>query len=374
MESVSKLVKQLVESDNFFEVPQLQEQILEHRLDVAIPALLERIVEGGERIKETLIRLLNFKKTDRNDFIASLLKYLRGRDSTPIRLGALQVLCEAKVSGLDNDLVTIAESPNEEHSLRLAALKALRDNEIYDSNLLSLVKFVKESQTKESPEILIHTLETLKVHSHKARKLKGREGRLTLEDLLTHASIDVRCKAIQTLGHFGDIDVLERVCLLPTNDEDIKKAIKKLVDTLISKPRNLLTVRPENFELVTKRVVGQIDGIVKVAHTGSSHDRGVDVKAYMKSKFVEGQEDLIVIQCKRYKPGNYVDKPTIEKHIKVMSEHRALQGLVITTSDFSKSAKELASKTGNLELMNGAAFQALVDRTFGEGMFCIDSQ
>lgn len=50
--------------------------------------------------------------------------------------------------------------------------------------------------------------------------------------------------------------------------------------------------------------------------------------------------DIIYLQAKRWKKGNTVHRPEIDKFIGSLTRHRARKGVFITTSDFSTGAKE----------------------------------
>ena len=77
--------------------------------------------------------------------------------------------------------------------------------------------------------------------------------------------------------------------------------------------------------------------------TKKSNDAGVD-------GFARHPEGLIIVQCKRNDPNNPVGRPDIQKLKGVIEENEAWRGYVVTTSRFTKGAKESASKNDKIVL------------------------
>jgi len=67
----------------------------------------------------------------------------------------------------------------------------------------------------------------------------------------------------------------------------------------------------------------------------------------------------VIVQYKRY-TSQKVSSPEIQKFIGMMiTEYKAKKGIYITTTDFTKPARELAIKHG-IELWNGAKIAKLL--------------
>lgn len=81
-------------------------------------------------------------------------------------------------------------------------------------------------------------------------------------------------------------------------------------------------------------------GYQDVKVTSKSRDGGIDAVAKAVFSFTDIK---IIIQVKRYKT-NKVDAKTVRAIRGALPEHRATQGIIVTTSDFTSGAKELSTK------------------------------
>ena len=109
---------------------------------------------------------------------------------------------------------------------------------------------------------------------------------------------------------------------------------------------DLLVLTPKEFELLTGKLLQQ-NGICNVQHVGGSGDLGVDLMGF------DPNGNQIVVQCKRYAPGNSVGSPDIQKFIGMMHvHHQAQKGIFVTTSTFTQPAIDLAAKH-NILLIDG---------------------
>jgi hypothetical protein len=79
--------------------------------------------------------------------------------------------------------------------------------------------------------------------------------------------------------------------------------------------------------------------------TPASMDAGIDGVAKNGSQ-------LILVQCKRYAPGNLVGRPDIQQFKGVLEENQADIGVFVTTSAFTKHAVESAGKNAKLALVD----------------------
>lgn len=93
--------------------------------------------------------------------------------------------------------------------------------------------------------------------------------------------------------------------------------------------------------------------------TKRSGDGGVDVKAEKESI---GEKEKLLIQCKRYT--DPVGQPAIRDLYGASSDAKANKGVLVTTSNFTKPAKEFASRN-NIELINGKEVNELLNTHFG---------
>ncbi|MBN2834550.1 MAG: restriction endonuclease [Candidatus Delongbacteria bacterium] len=124
--------------------------------------------------------------------------------------------------------------------------------------------------------------------------------------------------------------------------ESAHQSMKKtLADELLDKIRN---IEPAFFE----RLVVEL--LVKMGYGGSMKDAG---KAIGKSgdEGIDGTIkedklglDIIYIQAKRWKDGNTVGRPEIQKFVGALAGQGAKKGIFITASSFSKEALEYTPK------------------------------
>ena len=100
------------------------------------------------------------------------------------------------------------------------------------------------------------------------------------------------------------------------------------------------------FEQLCVRVLLTL-GYTDVRRTGGAGDLGADVVG------TDPQGRSIIVQCKRYAPGNAVGSPTIQTFIGMKTvHHKADRGIVMTTAEFSRPAIQLA-KEHDIALIDG---------------------
>jgi len=125
---------------------------------------------------------------------------------------------------------------------------------------------------------------------------------------------------------------------------------------------NLLSLTPREFELTIGSLL-QAQGYQQVRHTGARGDLAADLHA------LSPQGEYVVVQCKRYAPGQRVGTPDIQKFIGMMAvHHRAERGIFVTTSTFTTPAQMLAQQHA-LELIDGQQLTAMVAQISGAGMY-----
>lgn len=131
--------------------------------------------------------------------------------------------------------------------------------------------------------------------------------------------------------------------LTPT--EQLEQAYHNIVDDLASDLlQKTLDQSPYFFEHLV------VDLLVKMGYGGSFansaqvtkyvHDDGIDGIIYEDKLGL----DKIYIQAKRYKFDNTVGKPQIQQFSGALDEQKATKGVFITTSSYSKEAKQYVEK------------------------------
>jgi restriction system protein len=119
---------------------------------------------------------------------------------------------------------------------------------------------------------------------------------------------------------------------------------------------------PEFFErsvldLLAAMGYGGIDK--NITHTGRSGDKGIDG--------VLDQDELglnrVHVQAKRYDEGNTVGRPDIQQFIGALGDNSASRGVFVSSSRFSREAKETAEKAGEkIALIDGSKLVELMIR------------
>jgi len=119
----------------------------------------------------------------------------------------------------------------------------------------------------------------------------------------------------------------------------------------------LLTMRPDEFEQLIARLLASL-GFEDIVVTNRSRDGGIDVRGTL----VVGEtiRTQMAVQVKRWGPKHGVGSPIVQQVRGSLGTHE--QGLIITTTCFSKSAVEEAGRHDAVPvgLMNGDQLVALL--------------
>lgn len=150
--------------------------------------------------------------------------------------------------------------------------------------------------------------------------------------------------------------------IVPTASQQIKEIIFKH-NSAIKEEYAILITKLDPF--VFEELIGtylEVMGYEDVVVTKKSHDGGVDVVANVNFGI---NEMKVVVQVKRYKQGNNIDVDTIRALRGAFSEHNAVQGVLVTTSDFTKNAMEIAKVNPLIMPISG---QILVEQLINKGI------
>ena len=138
--------------------------------------------------------------------------------------------------------------------------------------------------------------------------------------------------------------------LTPT--EQMENAYKNINKDLTAELlQRILEQTPQFFEHLV------VDLIVKMGYGGSfansarvtqyAHDDGIDGIIYEDKLGL----DKIYIQAKRYKLENVVGKPQIQQFSGALDEPKATKGVFITTSSYSKEARQYVDKLNSKKIV-----------------------
>lgn len=153
-----------------------------------------------------------------------------------------------------------------------------------------------------------------------------------------------------------------------TPEENLDKAYQRIRKSLASELLNkVVELSPAFFE----RLVVEL--LVKMGYGGSIKDAG---KAIGRSgdEGIDGTIkedrlglDIIYIQAKRWKPGNVVGRPEIQKFVGALAGQGAKKGIFITTSNFTKEALDYTPRNETkIVLIDGEQLaQLMIDYNLG---------
>lgn len=144
---------------------------------------------------------------------------------------------------------------------------------------------------------------------------------------------------------------------LERNFELCKSAV---ISDLISKVR---TIEPTDFEklvLDLLKKMGYGIGDESVKHVGGSGDGGVDGEINQDELGLE----KIYLQAKRYGEENPIGRPAIQQFVGSLNEKKSKKGIFITSSYFSKEAKESIKNLNDVvvKLIDGVELAELMYR------------
>ena len=146
-----------------------------------------------------------------------------------------------------------------------------------------------------------------------------------------------------------------------TPDEKLDSAIDELnsnlANELIKKIQSLKPSALEKIVLQLLHAMGYGSNEEAMEHLGGAGDQGVDGVINLDQLGLQ----KIYIQAKRYQDGSPIAPTTIQAFIGALDSKRAVGGVFITTSDFTKAATDAAHKSSrHIELINGSRLGELL--------------
>lgn len=106
-------------------------------------------------------------------------------------------------------------------------------------------------------------------------------------------------------------------------------------------PELLHSLPPRKFEELVATIFKNNGFNVEL--TPETRDGGIDIVAVQKDGF--GGSILNLVECKRYLPENKVGIGVVQRMFGVVEQHRATQGIIVTTSSFSRDAQSCAQSS-----------------------------
>lgn len=127
--------------------------------------------------------------------------------------------------------------------------------------------------------------------------------------------------------------------LLPQVRIELAEVNDELIKFLASHPDQLYSLNPRKFEELVETIFRDFG--YDVILTPRSKDGGLDIRAIRKDSL---GTFLCLIECKRYRASQPVGVAIVRGLYGVVASERASCGLIVTTSHFTRGAKEFAEK------------------------------
>ncbi|HEX5429552.1 MAG TPA: restriction endonuclease [Patescibacteria group bacterium] len=123
-------------------------------------------------------------------------------------------------------------------------------------------------------------------------------------------------------------------------------------------PQIMKDLTPLSFEIWVRGLFINIgaDAILSKRESKTGFDHGIDLVAHYK-----GQK--ICIQCKKYFPNRLVDETILRDLYGAMEYGKYDKAVLVTTSSFTRRAREWAEKADDMILINGELLQKMRDNT-----------
>lgn len=145
--------------------------------------------------------------------------------------------------------------------------------------------------------------------------------------------------------------------------EDAMEAANKLLQSALRDELlgMLYDLSPQRFERVILDLLSAMgfgNGNIANGHmTKTTGDGGIDGIIYEDALGL----DAVYIQAKRYAPENKVSRPDIQRFVGSLSGEAATKGVFVTTSDFSKEAKDYVQRVQHrIILIDGQQFASMM--------------
>lgn len=162
------------------------------------------------------------------------------------------------------------------------------------------------------------------------------ENDIDLEELLN--LLDTIVNSIDT-----DVSFENSEYIIPQN---IIELSEEIIYQISKNPELMYLLEPRLFENLISKILLKFK--VKTELTKQTRDGGYDIIAIDDEHF---SRNKYLIECKRYNPENKVDVSIVRSLYGVKTYNKATKGLLITSSYFTKDAKEFANNNAwELEL------------------------
>jgi len=349
------------------EIARARHQIVTHGREAMVPLLasMEQQKLPDNWVREILMEIAAVLDVEeRRHALAAMRHHAVQGQNVVSRMIALEVLTQHG-DGTTHDahaLLPVVQDSACPSTVRTQALRAMARAELDSISLRCVLDLVSDP----SEEVALAALETIERNAAKVVPTAAVDQLLRL---LLSVHGPVRRRAIELLGSFGEIDLVERLCALPVLEKADIDAVKSMVDRILRRPRSLLHISPQSFEHLVSRMLSAL-GYLDVRVTRLSHDGGVDLTAVREdvSDGLSKERRQYIIQCKRHRDN--IGPQQIEEFITTLRQRPSVYGLFITTSLYTSEARA-AVGAYRVKLLDRNDLLAHLTNLFGEGQYCV---
>jgi hypothetical protein len=160
---------------------------------------------------------------------------------------------------------------------RLAVWALAQQEKLTTDEIGRLIDCLRYSGEMIDKDLALELVGSLTRHSKDAR-LHPRCARILEALLALPLDEDTRVVVLGALSRFAEIDVVERVVMLPHPTESERKAVADLVKAVLTRPRRVSRLRPKSFEHLVFWLLQREHPHVRYEVVGRPYDGGVDIQ------------------------------------------------------------------------------------------------
>jgi restriction system protein len=127
---------------------------------------------------------------------------------------------------------------------------------------------------------------------------------------------------------------------------------------ILNSRAEILSLTPIEFEFLVAALYEKMGFTVRT--TKISYDGGIDIIAESSSK---GKSMVLVIQCKKHK--DRIPVSSVRELMGVVAQKQVNKGVIVSSSDFTPSAKKFARSNPMIELVGFKDLNTLLNEQFG---------
>ncbi len=275
-------------------------------------------------------------------------------------------------------ILDYALDPDKEEAFRTLVLSQVRTLSLEQMSVKAVRRLVEtlsvfaEQKGTHSLHFFRELFDTLEKFKQLAPRL---ETLRVLESIVVTNRAPLRSRAIALLGYFGEIDIIERLCMLPVEDGRDRRALDFAIQGILSRPINIVLLHPQNFEHLMGTLFQKM-GYEQVQVTRYSRDGGVDIEA-----FDPEQKQQVFIQCKRYQPTRTInqkellefDKSIVSKPFENNNFRAVYISTLLNVSDDAKNYLKSRNPPWELQLIPGGELLRLLDQYLQSNKYQIET-